>query len=86
MKKFIDRYDRFSLSSRFIAEQLAGRYTASPDKFVKDVLLGWENITDLDGNVIPFSEEIAIKLFKDLPMLYIDLVDKTYETWHTNCA
>ena len=41
--------------------------------FVKVVLLGWENILDREGKEIPFSEDNATALLKDLPDLYDDL-------------
>jgi hypothetical protein len=41
--------------------------------FVDSVLLGWENVQDKDGTVIPFSRESAIDLFRRLPALYDDL-------------
>lgn len=45
--------------------------------FAETVILGWENVDDKDGNVIPFSKENCIKLFKDLPDLYRDIQEQS---------
>ena len=46
------------------------------DVFVGTILLGWENIQDNVGLVIPFSKEAAKSLMKNLPDLYDDLQEK----------
>jgi hypothetical protein len=44
--------------------------------FVDTVLLGWENVTDRNGDVMPFNTENALALFKQLPDLFIDLQEQ----------
>lgn len=41
--------------------------------FVDSVLLGWENVEDATGVLLPFTRDNAIKVFTDLPDLYNDL-------------
>lgn len=41
--------------------------------FVDTVLLGWENVRNIDDKDIPFSKENAIDLFTKLPDLLMDL-------------
>lgn len=41
--------------------------------FAEHVLLGWENVEGEDGKPIQYSKENALKLFKDLPDLFLDL-------------
>lgn len=38
--------------------------------FAETVLLGWEGVTDANGNGLPFSQQNARKLFSDLPELF----------------
>ena len=40
------------------------------------VILGWENVTDEDGNPMPFSRDNALKLFKQLPDLFNDVQEQ----------
>lgn len=42
--------------------------------FVDSVLLGWSNVTDLDGNEIPFNRENALHLMRELPDLFSELL------------
>jgi len=42
--------------------------------YAEAVVLGWEGVTDRDGNEIPFTKANAIKLFEDLPDLFEDIV------------
>lgn len=42
--------------------------------YAEAVVLGWDGITDKDGNAMPFNKENAIKLFTDLPDLFDDVV------------
>lgn len=44
--------------------------------FVKECVIGWENITDAKGVEIPFSKEAAIELFANLPDLYHDVSEQ----------
>jgi hypothetical protein len=46
------------------------------DVFVGTILLGWDNITGLDGKAILFNKENAKDLMKKLPDLYDDLQEK----------
>jgi hypothetical protein len=40
------------------------------------VVLGWENVTDEDGNLMQFSRDNALKLFKQLPDLFNDIQEQ----------
>ena len=42
--------------------------------FVKAVVFDWRNVSDRDGNPIPFSKDAAIKLLTELPLLYDKLL------------
>lgn len=48
----------------------------SREIFVDTVLIGWENIQNRNGEVIPFNRQEAIKLFTELPELENDLTTK----------
>lgn len=50
--------------------------TISRAAFLDTCLLGWENVTDEAGNVLPFSRENAERLFNELPDLYTDLSEQ----------
>lgn len=41
------------------------------EAFVEGCMIGWEGITDEHNNVIPFSYDAAVKLFTDLPDLFL---------------
>lgn len=41
--------------------------------FADAVVLGWENIQDKDGVDMPYNRENVIKLFTDLPDLFVDV-------------
>ena len=41
--------------------------------FAQTVILGWENVTDRDGNELEFSPDNAQKLLLDLPDLFASL-------------
>jgi hypothetical protein len=43
------------------------------ETFVDGCMLGWDNIEDENGNELTFSRDNAIKLFTDLPDLYVDV-------------
>lgn len=43
------------------------------EAFAEAVLLGWQGVTDADGNDLPYSRENAVKLLKDLPDLFAEL-------------
>lgn len=40
------------------------------DAYATTVVLGWDGITDKEGNVLPFSVDNVKKVFKDLPDLF----------------
>lgn len=41
--------------------------------FAETVVLGWENVQDENGNEMPFSVANCLKLFNDLPELFLDI-------------
>jgi len=43
------------------------------ETYASTVVLGWTGVTDREGKAIPFSEKACIKLFQDLPALFLDL-------------
>jgi len=43
--------------------------------FVEYALTNWENVTDRQGNPLPFNKENATKLLQELPELYSFLSD-----------
>lgn len=42
--------------------------------YAETVVRGWEGVTDQNGNDLPFTVENCVKLFKDLPDLFDDIV------------
>ena len=42
--------------------------------YAEAVVLGWEGVTDREGNPLPFNKANAVKLFEDLPDLFEDIV------------
>jgi len=44
--------------------------------YAESVVLGWEGVTDREGNVMPFSAENCIRLFDDLPDLWEDVLEQ----------
>lgn len=43
------------------------------ETYATTVVLGWKGITDSEGKAIKFSKESCVKLFEDLPDLFIDI-------------
>lgn len=41
--------------------------------FAETVVLGWENMEDRDGNVLPYSRENCLRLFQELPDFFYDI-------------
>jgi len=41
--------------------------------FAEAVVLGWEGVTDRQGNPLPFTRENCVQLLLDLPDLFADL-------------
>ena len=58
--------------------------TIDPDKlnqmfmrvYARSVVLGWKNVTDREGNELPFSEANFIKIMTDLPDLWRQLQEE----------
>lgn len=48
--------------------------------FVDSVLLDWEGVMDEKGKAIKYTRENAIKLFNDLPDLYLDITEQANKT------
>lgn len=44
--------------------------------YAETVILDWENVEDEDGKPIPFNRENCIKLFEDLPDLFLDVQEQ----------
>lgn len=42
--------------------------------YAESVVLGWEGVTNREGEVLTFNKENAVKLFEDLPDLFEDIV------------
>lgn len=42
--------------------------------YAEAVVLGWEGVTNREGETLPFNKENAVKLFEDLPDLFEDIV------------
>lgn len=41
--------------------------------YARAVVIGWENVTDAEGNELAFTEENVIRVFTDLPDLFKDV-------------
>lgn len=46
----------------------------SLEVYAETVVLGWENVEDEEENELPFNKENCIKLFTDLPELFMDVM------------
>lgn len=44
--------------------------------YAETVVLAWENVEDEEGKPIPFSKENCLKLFEDLPDLFLDVQEQ----------
>lgn len=44
--------------------------------YAETVVLAWENVTDESGNALPFSAANVVKLFNDLPDLWLDVQEQ----------
>lgn len=40
------------------------------------VVLGWEGVTDKEGDEMPFTKANVVKLFTDLPDLFVDVIQQ----------
>lgn len=45
--------------------------------FAESVVLGWEDVCDRDGKKLVFSVEACIKLFEDLPDLFVQVREES---------
>ncbi len=45
--------------------------------WAQTVVLGWENVQDEAGKDLPFTVENCIKVFNDLPDLFLDIKEQT---------
>ncbi len=43
------------------------------EAYADAVIVGWEGVTDRDGNELPFTKPNVIKIMTDLPDLFLDL-------------
>lgn len=41
--------------------------------FAEAVILDWENVTDENGEILPYSQHACLKLLTDLPDLFADI-------------
>lgn len=55
----------------FLAERLI------KEVYAETVVLGWENVEDVDGKPLPFNTENCVALFNDLPDLFKDIQDQS---------
>lgn len=44
--------------------------------FAETVVIGWKDVTDKNGKKLPFNTANAVKLFKDLPDLFNDVMQQ----------
>lgn len=44
--------------------------------YAETVVLGWDNVTDAAGNVLPFTYDNCLKVFTDLPDLFEDIQEQ----------
>lgn len=47
------------------------------DVYAETVVLGWENVTDVDGKLMEFNKQNCIKLFEALPDLFQDIQEQS---------
>lgn len=47
--------------------------------FVDHCILGWENVADATGSVLPYTRDNVLKVLTDLPDLYTDLKEQANE-------
>jgi len=48
--------------------------------FAEAVVLSWKGIKDKDGREMPFTRDNVIKLFKDLPDLFVDVREQAQKS------
>lgn len=62
---------RKALQAGMLDDKIADRLYK--DVFAATVVLDWMNVTDPDGNELVFTKENVLKVFSDLPDLFMDL-------------
>lgn len=45
--------------------------------YAETVVIGWEGVTDGEGNPLEFSRDNCLKLFEELPDLFTDVMDQS---------
>ena len=45
--------------------------------YAETIILAWENVTDAEGNDLPFSVENVVKVFTDLPELFKEIMTES---------
>lgn len=65
------RPHRRALEAGLMSEELTTKILA--EVFADSVILGWENVTDENGQPMEFTRENVIKLLTDLPELFTDI-------------
>lgn len=66
MKPFRHQYDRGILDDETSKRILL-------ESYAEGVVVGWQNVKDAEGKIMPFSKENVVKLFSDLPDLFNDV-------------
>lgn len=67
----ISRKHRRQIQLDILPEDVAARITR--ELYVDTVVLGWEGVTDADGQPLEFTRDNALKVFEDLPDLFRDV-------------
>jgi len=65
---------RRQIENASIDEKVAARLMA--EAYAEGVVVGWEDVVDQDGNIMPFTVENCVKLFLDLPELFADVQEQ----------
>lgn len=48
--------------------------------YAETVVLGWEGVTDENGEELPFNRDNCLKLFNDLPDLFQDIMEQAQKS------
>lgn len=79
-KRYLKALDR--VTKRYRAQIRTDTFTPDTQRrvmqevYAETVVLGWCNVTDREGNELPFSKENCVKLFQDLPALWEDVFEQ----------
>mgnify|MGYP003439894611 FL=1 len=65
---------RRQIQSETISAELSEQLTR--EIYAEAIVLDWEGVTDENGEIMPFTKENAVKLFKDLPDLFADIKEQ----------